>query len=99
MIVVMVVLGILTTSRLVQADDSLLSQYFPLAIGNRWIYEVQDHIDGAPPAEEYWEATREEQGAYALRCKKISSNNQRDEGFTPTSTFLRVFPVSVVNSA
>ncbi len=86
MIVVMAVMCILTTSRLVQADDALLSQYFPLAIGNRWVYEVQDRTDGAPPTEEYWEVTREEQGAFVLRIHPSDlTTGGFEESFIPTT--------------
>lgn len=92
MIVVMAVIGILTTSQLVQADDSLLSQYFPLAIGNRWVYEVQDRADGAPPAEEYWEVTREEQGALVLRIRSSDlTTGGFEESFISTNEGIKRF--------
>jgi len=61
--------ALLATSHLVQADDLPLFQYCPLASGNRWVYEVQDRIDGAPSSEEYWEVTREERGAFVPRSR------------------------------
>lgn len=92
MIVVMAVLGILTTSQLVQADDALLSQYFPLAIGNRWIYEVQNRADGAPPAEEQWEVTREERGALVLRIRPSDlTTGGFEESFIPTNEGIQHF--------
>jgi hypothetical protein len=54
MIVVVTVVLLITTSQLTYTDDSALTQYFPLSTGNRWVYEVQDRTDGAPPAEEHW---------------------------------------------
>lgn len=92
MIVVMAVLGILTISPLVQADDSPLSQYFPLAIGNRWVYEVQDRADGAPPTEEYWEVTREEQGALVLRIRPSElTTGGFEESFISTNEGIQRF--------
>jgi hypothetical protein len=92
MIVVMAVLGILTTSQLVQAGDALLSQYFPLAIGNRWVYEVQDRADGVPPTEEYWEVTREEQGALVLRIRPSAlTADGFEESFIPTDEGIKRF--------
>jgi hypothetical protein len=92
MIVIMAVLCILTTGQLVQADDSLLSQYFPLAIGNRWIYEVRDRADSALPAEEYWEVIREEQGAYVLRIRHSDlTTGGFEESFIPTNEGIKRF--------
>ena len=71
MIVVIAVMLIPTTSHPTQADDSTLAQYFPLATGNRWVYEGQDRTDGAPPAGEYWEVIREEPGAFVLRIRQV----------------------------
>lgn len=42
MIVIVTVVLLCTTSQLTQADDSALTQYFPLSTGNRWVYKVQD---------------------------------------------------------
>lgn len=69
MIGIIAMILILITSHLTQANDSPLAQYFPLSIGNRWVYEVQDRADGAPPATEQWEVIREEQGAYVLHIR------------------------------
>lgn len=76
---------IITHSHIAQADDSTLAQYFPLAPGNRWVYEVQDRTDGAPPAAEYWEVIREDQGAYVLRIRHSDlPTGGFEESFIPT---------------
>jgi hypothetical protein len=85
MIVLIVLIGIITTSPIAQADDMSLTQYFPLATGNRWVYEVQDRTDGAPPAAEQWEITREDHGAYVLRIRHSDlSTGGFEESFIPT---------------
>jgi hypothetical protein len=92
MIVVVAVIFILTTSHFTHADDTSVSHYFPLSTGNRWVYEVQDRADGAPPTEEYWEVTREEQGAYVVRVRPSDlTTGGFEESFIPTSEGVKRF--------
>jgi len=92
MIIIVTVVFLFTTSQLTYADDSALAQYFPLSTGNRWVYEVQDRTDGAPPTEEYWEVTREEQGAYVLRIRPSDlTTGGFEESFIPTSEGVKRF--------
>lgn len=92
MIVIVTVVLLFTTSQLTHADDSALTQYFPLLTGNHWVYEAQDHTDGAPPAEEYWEVTREEQGAYVLRIRPSDlTAGGFEESFIPTDEGIKRF--------
>lgn len=92
MIVVLAMMLIFTMSHPTQADEAPLVQYFPLAIGNRWVYEVQDRTDSAPPAEEYWEVTREEQGAYVLRIRPSDlTTGGFEESFIPTGEGIKRF--------
>lgn len=86
MIGLITVMLILTISHPAQAADSTLAPYFPLSTGNRWVYEIQDRTDGAPPAEEYWEVTHEEQGAYVLRIRPSDlTTGGFEESFIPTT--------------
>lgn len=92
MIVGVAVLLLLTTSHFTHADDTSIAHYFPLSPGNRWVYEVQDRTDGAPPTEEYWEVTREEQGAYVLRIRPSDlPTGGFEESFIPTSEGVKRF--------
>jgi hypothetical protein len=92
MIIIVTVILLITTSQLTQADDSALTPYFPLSTGNRWVYEVQDRTDGAPPTEEYWEVTREEQGAYVLRIRPSDlTTGGFEESFMPTGEGIKRF--------
>lgn len=86
MIVLIALILIVTPSHLAQADDTAVTQYFPLATGNRWVYEVQDRTDGASPAAEQWEITREAQGAYVLRIRHSDlPTGGFEESFIPTN--------------
>ena len=86
MVVVVTVILILTTSHFTHADDASISHYFPLSTGNRWVYEVQDRTDGAPPAEEHWEVISEEQGAFVLRIRHSDlPTGGFEESFIPTN--------------
>ncbi len=77
---------ILTTGHPVQADDTALRHYFPLATENQWVYKMQDRTDGAPPAAEYWEVTYEDQGAYVLRIRHSDlPTGGFEESFLPTN--------------
>ncbi|MGE0680375.1 MAG: hypothetical protein AB7P69_05640 [Candidatus Binatia bacterium] len=92
MIAILTIVFLLTTSQLTHADDSALTQYFPLSTGNRWVYEVQDRRDDAPPTEEYWEVIREEQGAYVLRIRLSDlTTGGFEEYFIPTSNGVKRF--------
>jgi hypothetical protein len=92
MIIVVAVILILTTSHFTHADDMSVSHYFPLLTGNRWVYEVQDRTDGTPPTEEYWEVTREEQGAYVLRIRPSDlTTGGFEESFIPTTEGIKRF--------
>lgn len=48
------VLALIGLSRPSQAEEASVEQFFPLAVGNRWVYELQDRTD-APPVFETWE--------------------------------------------
>ncbi len=86
MIILVTVVLLFTTSQFTHADDSALTQYFPLSTGNRWVYEIQDRADGAPPAEEYWEVTREERGAFVLHIRQSDlSTGGFEESFIPST--------------
>lgn len=92
MIGLITVMLILTISHPAQAADSTLAPYFPLSTGNRWVYEIQDRTDGAPPAEEYWEVTREEQGAFVLRIRPSDlTTGGFEESFIPTNEGVKRF--------
>lgn len=67
-------------------QESVPSPYFPLAVGNRWVYEIQDRMDGAPPAEEVWEVVREEHNAFVLHIRQSDlTTGGFEETFLPTS--------------
>jgi hypothetical protein len=92
MIGLITVMLILTISHPAQAADSTLAPYFPLSTGNRWVYEIQDRTDGAPPTEEYWEVTREEQGAFVLRIRPSDlTTGGFEESFIPTNGGVKRF--------
>src|SRR5215813_2216498 len=92
MIVIVIAVFLFTTSQLTSADDSALTPYFPLSTGNRWIYEMQDRTDGTLPTEEYWEVTREEQGAYVLRIRSSDlTTGGFEESFIPTDEGIKRF--------
>jgi len=92
MIVIATVVFLFTTSQLTHADDSALTQYFPLSTGSRWVYEIQDRTDSAPPAEEHWEVIREEQGAFVLRIRQSDlTTGGFEESFIPTNEGVKRF--------
>lgn len=69
----------------VHGEDLSVAQYFPLAVGNRWVYQIQDRTDGAPPAMEYWDIQREEQGRFILRIRQSNlTTGGFEESFLPT---------------
>jgi hypothetical protein len=79
-------LVLLGSTTLTWAQESVVSRYFPLAVGNRWVYEIQDRMDGAPPAEEVWEVVREEHSAFVLRIRQSDlTTGGFEESFLPTT--------------
>lgn len=91
----MIVLGLLVLGGLTPAartEDTAVSQYFPLAVGNRWVYELQDRTDGAPPVVEYWDVLREENGAFVLRTRQSElTTGGFEEFFLPASEGIKRF--------
>ncbi len=51
------------------AEPAGPADYFPLAIGNRWIYESSEGTEAAP-ALEAWEVIRQEETNFVLRIKQ-----------------------------
>jgi hypothetical protein len=73
------------------AEEAAVNQYFPLALGNRWIYELHDRTD-APPALESWEVVREERGTFVLRIGQSElTTGGFEEFFIPTSAGIKRF--------
>jgi hypothetical protein len=91
-IILITVLFLLGMENMARAEDPSVSRYFPLAIGNRWVYEVQDRMDGAPPAEERWEVIREDQGAFVLRIRQSDlTTGGFEESFLPVVDGIKRF--------
>jgi hypothetical protein len=79
------------------AEEAQVSQYFPLTVGNRWVYELQDRTD-APPVTEYWEVVREEYGAFVLRTRQSElTRGGFEEFFIPTSEGIKRFARETTN--
>jgi hypothetical protein len=67
-------------------EERPIVQYFPLAVGNRWMYELQDRADGAPPIAEAWEVVRVEQGAFVARITQSElQTGAFEEFYLPTT--------------
>jgi hypothetical protein len=85
MIAFLTFIALIMSSPLAVADEAAVAQYFPLAVGNRWVYEVHDRTDGAPPAVEQWEVIRADQGAYVVRIRHSDlPTGGFEESFIPT---------------
>ena len=85
----LVLLGIGSVTPPVRAQETPVSQYFPLAVGNRWDYELHDRTD-APPVMEAWEVVREEDGVFVLRIRQSElTTGGFEELFIPTSAGIR----------
>lgn len=81
----------------VRAEEVQMSQYFPLTVGNRWVYELQDRTD-APPVAEYWDVFREEHGAFMLRTRQSElTTGGFEEFFIPTSEGIKRFARETTN--
>lgn len=63
----------LVVCRLIQvtlgAAETVSSDYFPLALGNRWVYESSEGTEEAP-ALESWEVIRQEGAAFIVRIQQ-----------------------------
>ncbi len=74
-----------------------MSQYFPLTVGNRWVYELRDRTD-APPVAGYWEVLREEQGAFVLQTRQSElTTGGFEEFFIPTREGIKHFAQETMN--
>ena len=81
----------------VWAEEAQVSQYFPLTVGNRLVYELQDRTD-APPVVEYWEVVREEHGVFVLRTRQSElTTGGFEEFFIPTSEGIKRFAPETTN--
>src|SRR3954468_16403879 len=59
--------------------------YFPLAVGNRWVYESSEGTE-AEPALEAWEVTRQEGNAFVVQVQQpFVTVGGLDEQFVATS--------------
>ncbi len=66
--------------------ETSVENYFPLAIGNRWVYESGEH-SGASSVVESWEVMRQEQNAFVLQITLDNDNlSSVEEFFVPTPT-------------
>lgn len=54
--------------------------YFPLAVGNRWVYESSESTDVTPVVES-WEVTRQEGNAFVLQIKQTYMTAEGVEEF------------------
>jgi hypothetical protein len=58
--------------------------YFPLAVGNRWVYESSESTN-ATPVVESWEVTRQEENAFVLQIKQSYVTAEEAEEFFVSS--------------
>lgn len=61
----------------------LRSSYFPLAVGNRWVYESSESTEAAPVLET-WEVTRQEDKSFVLQIKQPFTTTSIEEVFALT---------------
>jgi hypothetical protein len=92
-----VLLGISGVAAPLWAEEAAVKQYFPLALGNRWVYELHDRTD-APPVLETWEVVREEQGTFVLRISQSElPTGGFEEFFILTSAGIKRFARETTN--
>lgn len=90
-ITALLLLGIGSGTLPLRVAETAVNQYFPLALGNRWVYELQDRTD-APPVRETWEVVREERGTFVLRISQSElPTGGFEEFFIPTSAGIKRF--------
>jgi hypothetical protein len=65
--------------------ELLPADYFPLAVGNRWVYESSEGTE-ALPALESWEIVRQEEGRFVLRVQQpYATTESFEETVTPSA--------------
>lgn len=73
------------------AEATAVSKYLPLAVGNRWVYELSDRTD-APSVVESWEVNRSEDGAFVLHIYQSElSTGGFEEFLLPTTGGIKRF--------
>lgn len=93
------VLALIGLSRPSQAEEASVEQFFPLAVGNRWVYELQDRTD-APPVFETWEVVREAHDTFVLRISQSElPMGGFEEFFIPTGIGIKRFARETQNKA